>query len=66
MTNTECEKAIAEKLKEIRKIYKDAYPEGNYLTLCICENSMWVNNSYYDADKDFPIEWRERLKWGNN
>ena len=63
MNNTECEKAIAEKLKEIKAIYENAYPKGRYLSLCICDEYMWFNNE--PNNKDFQINWAEKIKWNN-
>ena len=63
MTNEECEKAIAEKLREIKEILEAAYPTGKYLTLCICKDYMWFNNEI--DNEEFPINWAEAIKWNN-
>lgn len=63
MNEIELSERIYEKLLEIREMYLQAYPKGDYLSLDIlkpsCEIIMFDNNQ----DKDFPIDfWRKLSK----
>lgn len=55
MTKEEVIKAINRKIDEIRDIYYSNYENANYLTIAIFKDVMWVNNSYSDEDKSYPI-----------
>ena len=59
MNRTECELLIAEKLREIRNIYKEYYPNGNYMHLCICNNKVTAFNEYFDQDSKKPINFTQ-------
>lgn len=56
------EKDILEKIKEIKKIYLDEYPNGEYLTIAIIDGNITFNNEYWDKDKDFVIDVWERCE----
>lgn len=57
MTRKEAEKAIYEKLLEVRKIFEEFCPEDNYLSMAILTKSdcypdgITFNNSFY-RDED--------------
>ena len=57
MTRKEAEKAIYEKLLEVRQIMEEFCPEDNYLTMTILiedesayPNGITFNNSYYGIE----------------
>lgn len=50
---------IAEKLKEIRDKYYEEYPDGDYLHLVINKDLIRFNNSYWDKDEEYPLDWTE-------
>lgn len=52
----ETEKKILDLLAEIRDIYHEYYPEGNYLHMSILDDSISVNNDYYNGEHIKPIE----------
>lgn len=52
-------KEIAKMLNEIRELYLKEYPQGDYLVLTIFKNRIEFNNSYWDYDNNFPIEYKE-------
>lgn len=52
----ETEKKILDLLAEIRDIYHEYYPEGNYLHMSILDDSINVNNDYYNGKHIKPIE----------
>jgi hypothetical protein len=58
MNREECEKLITEKLLEIRKIYKEYNPNGDYLTAHITNNHVDFNNEYWEGgnDEEKPID----------
>lgn len=58
MNKKELEEELVKKLEEIRNMYYEAYPEGNYLTLAIFRDFMHISNSV-DEDKAFPIDIRK-------
>lgn len=55
MNRKECEKLIFQKLKEIKDIYLEYNPKGEYLSLSIIveKNKAYLsfNNQYYGEDK---------------
>ena len=61
MNREKLEREIAKKLKEIKKLYYEAYPEGDYLTLTIYRGSISFNNArfgenevdYFEQDKRY-------------
>ena len=61
MERQELEKQIFEKLKEIQELYHQAYPQGDYLSLFITDESFSFNNTYWGEDEDFPLDfWKGR------
>lgn len=66
MNRTECEAKIMEKFEEINEIYKQYNPNGNYLTGVIVDNCISFWNTYYDADKDTPINYWVNLNKEDN
>ena len=68
MTREECENKIAEKLKEIAKIYNQYNPHDNYLSMCIKGNNAYFEENHkggiidfvvYDYEKDKEVYHRE-------
>ena len=72
MTRQECEKAIADKMREIVGIYHNYNPDGKYISLCYMkedgDETIHGNNRYWTAqntdgvdgeDKDLPIDFFE-------
>lgn len=59
MTRKEAEKAIYEKLLEVREIFEEFCPEDSYLTMTILTQDSFYpsgitfNNSYYGVDDIF-------------
>ena len=51
MNRKQLEREIAKKLKEIKKLYYEAYPEGDYLSLCIFRDSIEFHNNRFDENK---------------
>ena len=60
MKREKCEKLILEKLKEIKDIYLEYNPKGEYLSLSIIveKNKSYLsfNNQYYGEDKKKSID----------
>lgn len=60
MEREKCEKLILEKLKEIKDIYLEYNPKGEYLSLSIIvkKNKAYLgfNNQHYGEDKKKPID----------
>ena len=52
-------KEIAKRLNEIRELYMKEYQQGDYMSLTILKNCIKFNNSYWDYDNNFPIEYKE-------
>lgn len=48
MTREEAEARILEKLKEIRDVMKEYYPEDDYLSLTISGNHLFFWNKSYE------------------
>ncbi len=59
MINTEVEKLIMNRVKDIRTLYRKYYPKGEYLNMTILNDSIMINNQYLKEDKDFPINYNE-------
>ena len=61
MTKEELTREIAKRVKEIRELYYEVYPEGDYLTLHFTKNVVSFNNSHWEKrkDADFPIDYHE-------
>ncbi|MDO4379092.1 MAG: hypothetical protein Q4C64_08220 [Erysipelotrichia bacterium] len=49
---------IADRARELKKVYYDAYPEGDYLTITFFKKSIQFNNSSED-DKEYHIDYYE-------
>ncbi len=62
MTKEELIQEIADKVNEIRELYLKEYPQGDYLTITIWKNGISFNNTYYDEDSDFPIDYSEYIE----
>ena len=61
MTREELIKEIAKRMKEIRELYKQAYPEADYLDITISKNLITFNNQFWNENKDYPINYIEGL-----
>lgn len=61
MTRKECEQKILNKIKEIREIYKEYNPDGDYLTISINPQTGYIafNNAYYDTDAEYTLNYIE-------
>lgn len=63
MTREECERAILDKLSEIKAIYHQYNPNGLYLTMTMTEGTnLFVANADYNGgdDEDRPLDaWRK-------
>ena len=59
MSRGECEQAIREKLIEIRDIYKQYNPDGDYLELCLMNGNISFFNEHWDKDSDNRIAFFE-------
>lgn len=57
MNRVECEAKILEKLKEIKKIYKEYNPNGTHLSLAVVNDCYMFHNSYWDDDFNTPINY---------
>lgn len=62
MDKKEMENKISEKLREIWKIYHEAYPKGTYLAIFIKDGYIHFNNAHFDEDISFPVEYFESLQ----
>ena len=59
MTRDECEKKLAEKLYEIKGIYKEYNPDVDYLRLNITNEYISACNEYYLNDRYKPVDFRQ-------
>lgn len=57
MEKKELVETIAKKLNEIKDLYYEAYPEGNYLSLFFRKNCISFNNEHWEGggDENYPI-----------
>lgn len=62
MNRKQLEREIAKKLKEIKKLYYEAYPEGDYLTLTIYRGSISFNNNHFDENEIDYFEQDKRYR----
>lgn len=62
MTRKELKFTIASKLEEIRELYYEAYPEGDYLAMNVTRKSMMFNNRYWNKDKKYKLNWFKAFK----
>ncbi len=46
---------ILRRCNAIRQIYRERYPEAKYLSITITEDRIFVNNEYWGADSEYPI-----------
>ena len=52
MTRNQCERKLAQKIKELWEIYQEYNPDGKYLSVAITDgNPFHCNNEYYNADR---------------
>lgn len=51
------EKQILRLVRQIHTLYKKYNPHANYLALTILDNNVSINNEYWDADQDFPVNY---------
>lgn len=57
LTRKTCERMILAYCKKIQKLYKKYHPNGDYLTIAICDNNIHANNAYWeDADREKPLD----------
>ena len=56
-TRKACIEEIKKHMEQIAKLYKEAYPKADYLSMAIFVESgnMNFNNNYSDEDVDYPI-----------
>ena len=52
MTREELTKEIARRLKEIRELYYEEYPDGDFLDLYFRRNVVSFNNAYWEGAED--------------
>lgn len=62
MTRKECERAIAEKLREIWDIYQEYYPGGKDLSLIVTDHSTIIFNGDSLHDGANPLDYYERVE----
>lgn len=59
MTREECESRIREKLQEIRDIYKEYHPEGEYIDVSFFRDGFYAYNMWRSDgcnDQGHPLE----------
>lgn len=61
MTREELQKEIAKRVKDIRKLYYEEYPEGDYLIMHFEKNIVSFNNRHWEGGEDekYPIDYHE-------
>jgi hypothetical protein len=62
MTRKECERAIAEKLREIWDTYQEYAPGGGHLTTIVTDHSVIVFNEESLHGGEKAIDYYERLE----
>lgn len=62
MNRKQLEREIAKKLKEIKKLYYEAFPEGDYLSLTINRGSISFNNFQFDENEVDYFEQDKRYR----
>lgn len=55
MNREECESKLLEKAREMREIYRQYNSEDDYLTICISDNYIAINNSGFNEDYSLPV-----------
>lgn len=66
MEKKELVETIAKKLNEIKNLYYEVYPEGDYLSLFFGKNSISFNNEHWEGgeDENYPINyWEGNEQW---
>lgn len=56
LTREEAEKQICELLEWIREIHERYNPHADYLALAVHKGCITANNSYWDKDTNYPID----------
>ena len=56
MKREECEKQIIDLMTQIRDVYKEYNPDGEYLSLAVMDNNLMANNMCYTDDADHPLD----------
>lgn len=59
MTREKLMKEIAQRLREIRVLYKQAYPEADYLDITLTKDHISFNNRFWSDNEDYPIDYWE-------
>lgn len=59
MTKEKLMKEIAQRLREIRVLYKQTYPEADYLDITLNKDHISFNNRFWSDNKDYPIDYWE-------
>ena len=62
MNRKQLEREIAKKLKEIKQLYYEAYPKGDYLSLCIFRDSIEFHNNHFDENEVDYFEQDKRYR----
>lgn len=62
MNRKQLEREIAKKLKEIKKLYYEAFPQGDYLSLTIYRGSISFNNNHFGENEVDYFEQDKRYK----
>ena len=59
MTRRGLEKQIAQKIREIRELYKQVYPRADCLEITLTKDHISFNNRFWNVDDDYPINYFE-------
>ena len=59
MTRRGLEKQIAQKIREIRELYKQVYPRAEFLEITLTKDHISFNNRFWNVDDDYPINYFE-------
>lgn len=62
MKREECEKQIIDLMIQIRDVYKEYNPDGEYLTLTIMGDTLMAYNMAYADDADHPVDIYDDIK----
>lgn len=52
----ECEKQIRDLMIQIRDVYKEYNPDGEYLSFAIMGDTLMANNMHFTDDADHPLD----------
>lgn len=55
MKREKCEKQIRDLMIQIRDVYRQYNADGKYLSMCIMDDFVNMNNSFYADDADHPL-----------